>query len=92
MGKYTPRTPMFCVSYFKVKVFSSLSEADLYTGSPSNLVDTASPFVQSKPQDTPLLDLCIATKITPSFLPKEVVFEMSNSRFLQPEIIKFEDW
>jgi hypothetical protein len=59
MGKYTPRTPMFCVSYFKVIV---------------------------------LLDQCVMTKITPSYLPKEVVFEMSYSRFFQPEIIKFDEW
>jgi hypothetical protein len=59
MGKYTPRTPMFCVSYFKVIV---------------------------------LLDKCITTKINPSYLPKELVFEMSYGRFVQPEIIKFKDW
>ena len=32
------------------------------------------------------------TKITPSYIPKEVVYKMSNSQFLQPEIINFDEW
>jgi hypothetical protein len=57
-GKYTPRTPMFGVSYFKVMV----------------------------------LHQCFTTKITPSYLPRELVFEMSFKPLPNPEILRFDDW
>jgi hypothetical protein len=32
------------------------------------------------------------TKITPSFLPRELVFEMSYKPLPQPKIVRFDEW
>jgi hypothetical protein len=32
------------------------------------------------------------TKITPSYLPRELVFQMSYKPLPQPKIIRFDDW
>jgi hypothetical protein len=39
-----------------------------------------------------VLHQCFTTKITPSFLPTELVFEMSYRPLPRAEVLKFDDW
>jgi hypothetical protein len=39
-----------------------------------------------------VLHQCFSTKINPSFLPRELVFEMSFKPLPQPEVLRFDNW